>query len=84
MGPCPLFGGCPLLGSFCQKALFVCCEYRNIHTLSLQITMVSLGAAVATMCPWLQIFKDLLIHYVLHPFIQAEAMKCHNTCIEKY
>ena len=44
-------GGCPLLGSFCQKALFVCCEYRIIHTLSLQITMVSLGAAVATMCP---------------------------------
>ena len=40
MGPCPLFRGCPLLGSFCQKAVFVCCEY----TRSLQITMVSLGA----------------------------------------
>ena len=25
-----------------------------VYTLSLQITMVSLGAAVATMCPWLQ------------------------------
>ena len=47
-------------GSFCQKALFVCCEYRIIHTLSLQITMVSLGTAVATMCPWLQMLIFIL------------------------
>ena len=42
-------------GVFVKKPFLCVVSNRIIHTLSLQITMVSLGAAVATMSPWLQI-----------------------------
>ena len=45
-GPLSTIRGLSFIGEFLSKS----------PTLSLQITMVSLGAAVATMCPWLQIF----------------------------
>ena len=40
-------------GVFVKKPFL--CVVSIVHTLSLQITMVNLGAAVATMSPWLQI-----------------------------